>query len=205
MISMYEIIGRLYFNTYNYVISHYNTFHYKIFDVQKIESYCSKTNKLTNIYIYYILMKLCIIFKFNLLIDFINYITYNKDNIFNLHIKTKVRECKFIYNGNLFDLIDFMNINEKHIKHQINLPNKYIIRSCELNNHKDIHQLLYLYYDPEYICPNNTIINILNVNKIKYEKDDTLKFQIFKGKPYIINKTITEINDTHVNIINELI
>ena len=160
---MYKIIGRTYFNTYNYLISNYNKIHYKIYDVQKIESYCTKTNKLSNVYIYYILMKICIIFKFNLLINLINYITYNKDNIFNIHMKTQVRECKFIYNDNLFELINFMNINDKYIKYQIDLPNKYIIRSCEINNHKDIHHLLYLYYDPKYICPYNTIINILNI------------------------------------------
>jgi hypothetical protein len=131
--------------------------------------------------------------------------TYDKDNIINLHIKTKVRECKLIYQGNLFQFVNFMNINEKHIKHQINLPNKYLIRSCELNNNKDIHHLLYLYYDPENICPHNTIINILNVNKIKYNKDTTLQFQIFKGRPYTVIKNISDLNDTHVNIINELI
>jgi hypothetical protein len=205
MTTIYEIIGRLYFNTYNYLISNYNTLHYKLFDVQKIESYCTKTNRLSNIYVYYILMKICKKFQLNLLIDLINYITYEKDNLYNLHIKTKVRECKFIYNGNLFDLINFMNINDKYIKHQINLPNKYIIRSCELNNHKDIHHLLYLYYDPELIFPKNTIIDILNVNKIKHDKDDALKFQIFKGRPYTVIKNISDLTNIHINIINELI
>lgn len=202
---MYEIIAKLYFNTYNYLISHYNRLHYKLFDVQKIESYCTKTNKSSNLYIYYILMKISIMLKINALIKFINYMTYDKDNFLNLHIKTQIRECKFIYQSNLFDLINFMNDNNKYIKHQINLPNKYIIRSCEINNHKDIHHLLYLYYDPEKKCPDNTIINILNVNKIKYDKDDTLKFQIFKGRPYTVIKDISELTYIHVNIINELI
>jgi len=205
MISMYELIGKLYFNIYNCLIKYYNIIHYKLYDVQKIESYCTKTNKLTNIYFYYLMMKLCTSLQLNLLIDLINYKTFNEDTLLNVHIKTNVRECKFIYKGALSNLIQFMDVNHKYIKHQINLPNKYIIRSCELNNHKDIHHLLYLYYDPENICPNNTIINILNINKIKYEKDDTLNFQIFKGKPYIIKKPISYIIDTHVNIINNLI
>jgi len=205
MSHIYEIIGKIYFNTYNFLISNYNTLHYQLFDVQKIESYCTRTNRFSNVYIYYIFMKICKILKLYFLIKLINRMTYNKYIIYNLHIKTKIRECKFIYDGNLFDLIDFMHINNKYIKEQINLPNKYIIKSCELNNHKDIHSLLYLYYDPKMIFLKNTIINILNVNKIKYTADDTLKFQIFKCRPYTIIKNMSDLITSHVTVINDLI
>lgn len=173
-----------------------------MFDIQKIEMYTKQTNKLSNIYLYYILMKICIKFRLNILIDIINRINYG---IINIHIKTKTRECKFIYSGNLYEFINFMKKNDKQLKHQINLPNKYLISECNINNYKDIHHLLYLYYDPEKICLDNTIINILNVNQLKYNIDDTINFKLFKGRPYIINKKLSELIDTHVNIINELI
>ena len=157
---IYEFVGKLYFNTYNYLINYYNIINYKLFDVNKIHIYCNQKDRSSNLYIYYILMKCCMFLNLDLFINLINYLTFDKYKIIDVHIKTKVRECKFLYKGNLFNLINYMD-DHKYIKDQINLPNKYIIRSCELNGHKDIHHLLYLYYDPKIIFPNNTIINII--------------------------------------------
>jgi hypothetical protein len=197
----------LYLCINNNCISYYNRLKYRLFDINSIIIYNTETNKIKNIYLFYLIEKMLIYYP-----NFItNYFTklidnYLSNNLINVHIKSSSRECKFIYKDNLSSLIKYLNNNRNKIEQQINLPSKYIIRSCEINNYKNIHHLFYLYYDPDVLFPHNTIINILNINQIKWSHcNDVLIFNIFKGRPYVINKNISDISYSHINIINNLL
>ena len=180
----------------------YNKIKNILFFVQKI----SLNNK--NVYIFYLIQKILLFFKLFKLINFVD--KFIGQGIYDVLIESSERKCKFISSHvALSELITFMDNNNDQIKKQNKLPHKYIIKSCELGQHKDIHKILYLYYDPDIIFKDNfsnNFENIFKTNGIAYENlSDEITFKIFKGKMIIIKYKMEDILHKHVNFINELV
>lgn len=180
----------------------YNKIKNILFFVQKI----NLNNK--NIYIFYLIQKILLFFKLLTLVKFID--KFIGQGIYDVFIESNERKCKFIsLHNTLSGLITFMNNNNDQINKQNKLPHKYIIKSCELGQYKDIHKILYLYYDPDIIFKDNfsnNFENIFKANGIMYENlSDEITFKIFKGKMIILKYKMEDILHKHVNYINELI